>query len=88
MYVAIKVLISLFPGKWWFPYFQVNDDFLDDILSQPGEGVDASLLQLQGEGEDGLDHLLVKDEPLGEDDLRALQRDRIKKDNHNMSKFS
>merc|ERR1719195_471466 len=27
---------------------------------------------------------LVKEEPLGEDDLRALQKDRQKKDNHNM----
>ena len=30
---------------------------------------------------------LVKEEPLGEDDLKALQKDRQKKDNHNMSKF-
>ena len=29
---------------------------------------------------------LVKEEPLGEEDLRALQKDRQKKDNHNMSK--
>lgn len=30
---------------------------------------------------------LVKEEPLGEDDLKALQKDRQKKDNHNMSKL-
>ena len=28
-----------------------------------------------------------QDEPLAEDELKAVQRDRIKKDNHNMSKF-
>lgn len=28
----------------------------------------------------------VKEEPLSEEDLRALQKDRQKKDNHNMSK--
>ena len=31
---------------------------------------------------------LVKEEPLGEDDLKAMQKDRQKKDNHNMSKFN
>ena len=30
---------------------------------------------------------LVKEEPLGEEELKALQKDRMKKDNHNMSKF-
>ena len=29
----------------------------------------------------------VKEEPLSEEDLRAVQKDRQKKDNHNMSKF-
>lgn len=29
---------------------------------------------------------LVKEEPLSEDDSKALQKDRQKKDNHNMSK--
>ncbi len=29
----------------------------------------------------------VKEEPLSEEDIRALQKDRQKKDNHNMSKF-
>ena len=28
-----------------------------------------------------------QEEPLSEEDLRALQKDRQKKDNHNMSKF-
>ena len=28
-----------------------------------------------------------QDEPLAEDELKAVQRDRIKKDNHNMSKL-
>ncbi len=30
----------------------------------------------------------VKEEPLSEDDLRALQKDRQKKDNHNMSELT
>ena len=29
----------------------------------------------------------VKEEPLSEEDLRAVQKDRQKKDNHNMSKL-
>ncbi len=33
-----------------------------------------------------LDKVTVKEEPLSEEDLRALQKDRQKKDNHNMSK--
>ena len=32
-----------------------------------------------------LDRVSVKEEPLSEEDLRALQKDRQKKDNHNMS---
>ena len=32
-----------------------------------------------------LDRASVKEEPLSEEDLRALQKDRQKKDNHNMS---
>lgn len=31
--------------------------------------------------------LSVKEEPLSEEDLRALQKDRQKKDNHNMSEL-
>ena len=33
-----------------------------------------------------LDRVAVKEEPLSEEDLRVLQKDRQKKDNHNMSK--
>ena len=29
----------------------------------------------------------IKEEPLTEEDLKALQKDRQKKDNHNLSKF-
>jgi len=50
---------------------EVCEDFLDEILSQGGE-------ELLGLGSE------VKDEPLAEDELKAVQRDRIKKDNHNM----
>ena len=31
--------------------------------------------------------LMVKEEPLCEDDLRYFLKDRVKKDNHNQSKF-
>ena len=34
-----------------------------------------------------LDRVTVKEEPLSEEDLRALQKDRQKKDNHNMSEY-
>ena len=30
---------------------------------------------------------MIKEEPLSEEDLRAIQKDRQKKDNHNMSKY-
>ena len=34
------------------------------------------------------DRITVKEEPLSEEDMRAIQKDRQKKDNHNMSEFS
>ena len=33
-----------------------------------------------------MEGLNVKDEPLSEEDIKAFQKDRQKKDNHNMSK--
>jgi hypothetical protein len=36
-------------------------------------------------GRTGSDGVAVKEEPLSEEDLRLLQKDRQKKDNHNMS---
>ena len=61
---------------------QAYDDYLDDVLSLDlaGEAVSDKPLS----STNMLD-FLVKEEPLGEDDLKALQKDRQKKDNHNMS---
>ena len=63
---------------------QTYDDYLEDVLSldMAQEAVaDRNL------NSSNMFDFLVKEEPLGEDDLRALQKDRQKKDNHNMSKF-
>jgi hypothetical protein len=62
-----------------------------DISMAAGE-VNASTLldffnQLSSKSSGSLDSLPIKEEPLSEEDLRALQKDRQKKDNHNMSKF-
>jgi hypothetical protein len=51
-------------------------------LTQGDSLLDNNLLEFKDKIGD-----LVKEEPLGEDDMKALQRDRIKKDNHNMSKL-
>lgn len=62
------------------PTLQTYDDYLEDVLSldMAQEAVaDRSL-------NSNMFDFLVKEEPLGEDDLRALQKDRQKKDNHNM----
>lgn len=59
---------------------ETYDDYLEDVLSldMAQEAVaDRSL-------NSNMFDFLVKEEPLGEDDLRALQKDRQKKDNHNM----
>ena len=60
---------------------QTYEDYLEDVLSMDLP---------DGTGEKSLStnmfDFLVKEEPLGEEDLRALQKDRQKKDNHNMSK--
>ena len=66
------------------PVLQTYDDYLEDVLNldMAQEAVaDRSL------NSSNMFDFLVKEEPLGEDDLRALQKDRQKKDNHNMSKF-
>ena len=62
---------------------QTYEDYLDDVLS---------LDMAQDAGAAAADKpnmfdFLVKEEPLGEDDLRAIQKDRQKKDNHNMSEY-
>ena len=48
-----------------------------EFFSQMGKSMSSSL-----EG------VIIEEEPLGEDDLKALQKDRQKKDNHNMSKWT
>ena len=33
-------------------------------------------------------NFMVKEEPMGEDDMKVFKKDRVKKDNHNMSELS
>jgi len=58
---------------------EVCDDFLDEFLSGDLNN-DGTLAEKRNPMLD----FMVKEEPLGEDDLHALQKDRVKKDNHNM----
>lgn len=60
----------------------------EDISMMSGE-VNASTLldffnQLTSKSSSSLESLPIKEEPLSEEDLRALQKDRQKKDNHNL----
>ena len=90
MQIKIKSSVSCvgnFQGlsslKMKMPTLQTYDDYLEDVLSldMAQEAVaDRSL-------NSNMFDFLVKEEPLREDDLRALQKDRQKKDNHNMSKL-
>ena len=73
---------------------QVCDDFLDELLAHD-IGSDGVVPDIGGSDESGSEKSLhstsmldfmVKEEPLYEDDLRAFQKDRVKKDNHNQSK--
>jgi len=57
------------------------DDYLDDVLSLDLATEPVSEKSLRSTN---MLDFLVKEEPLGEDDLKALQKDRQKKDNHNM----
>jgi len=65
------------------------DDFLDELLSHEvgGEGRVPDI-RLTAEGgkhpSASMFDFLVKEEPLGEDDLKVFTKDRVKKDNHNM----
>ena len=75
---------------------QACDDFLDELLTQDigNDGIVPDIRANEGSASDKSAHstsmfdFMVKEEPLCEDDLRALQKDRVKKDNHNMSKDS
>jgi len=65
------------------------DDFLDELLSHEvgGEGRVPDI-RLTAEGgkhpSASMFDFMVKEEPLGEDDLKVFTKDRVKKDNHNM----
>jgi len=71
---------------------EVCDDFLDELLTHDiaNDGIVPDIRVNDGSGNDKSLHstsmfdFMVKEEPLCEDDLRALQKDRVKKDNHNM----
>ena len=73
---------------------QVCDDFLDELLTHDigSDGVVPDIGGSEGSECEKSLHLtsmldfMVKEEPLCEDDLRAFQKDRAKKDNHNQSK--
>jgi hypothetical protein len=55
-------------------------DFFNQLGKSPTEG---------GSRFSALNNLdRVKEEPLSEEDMRALQKDRQKKDNHNMSNYT
>ena len=64
-------------------------DFFNHLGKNPAgasEGSGGAAGSSNGGRFNGLDRVSVKEEPLSEEDLRALQKDRQKKDNHNMSK--
>ena len=63
---------------------QTYDDYLEDVLSLDIPP-DAAVVNDKPISSASMFDFLVKEEPLCEDDLRALQKDRQKKDNHNMS---
>ena len=69
---------------------QVCDDFLDELLSHDiasdGIGPKDGSASEKGLHSTSMFDFMVKEEPLCEDDLRAFQKDRVKKDNHNQSK--
>ena len=67
------------------PILQTYDDYLEDVLSLDIPS-DTAVSDKPISSASMFD-FLVKEEPLCEDDLRALQKDRQKKDNHNMSRF-
>ena len=73
------------------PDIKVMDN---DMGIMSGDEVNASSLldffnQLTSKSNSNISNanIPIKEEPLSEDDLKALQKDRQKKDNHNLSKF-
>jgi len=66
---------------------EVCDDFLDELLAHDigsdGTGPNDGSASEKGLHSTSMLDFMVKEEPLCEDDLRAFQKDRVKKDNHN-----
>ena len=71
------------------PDIKVMED--GDINMMSGEVNASSLLdffnQLTSKSTSSIPNMPIKEEPLTEEDLKALQKDRQKKDNHNLSKI-
>ena len=64
-------------------------DFFNQLGKSPTEASSNGVGSPGGRFTHGaIDRVTVKEEPLSEEDLRALQKDRQKKDNHNMSMAS
>ena len=70
------------------PDIKVMDN---DINMMSGEVNASSLLdffsQLTSKNSSSISSMPIKEEPLTEEDLKALQKDRQKKDNHNLSEY-
>ena len=71
------------------PDIKVMED--GDINMMSGEVNASSLLdffnQLTSKSTTSISNMPIKEEPLTEEDLKALQKDRQKKDNHNLSEY-
>jgi len=68
------------------PDIKVMDN---DLNMMSGDDVNASSLldffsQLTSKSNSSISNMPIKEEPLTEEDLKALQKDRQKKDNHNL----
>ena len=73
------------------PDIKVMDPDMMSTDMMSGEVNASSLLdffsQLTSKASSSISNMPIKEEPLTEEDLKALQKDRQKKDNHNLSKF-
>ena len=73
------------------PDIKVMDPDMMSTDMMSGEVNASSLLdffsQLTSKASSSISNMPIKEEPLTEEDLKALQKDRQKKDNHNQSGF-
>ena len=73
------------------PDIKVMDPDMMSTDMMTGEVNASSLLdffsQLTSKASSSISNMPIKEEPLTEEDLKALQKDRQKKDNHNQSEF-